>query len=193
MEVWKIVYQRWSPRGHNLKSLALKVKSLALASNPASPRKCSVLGSRTELFFDFLKMGQGYMSSIVSPWSTPKNLRKKIFGRLSFVENLRIFGQRPFLFFFGEHFGVVFLVLGFKHFCPWPREGLSTEGVSLTLASDFFCVLSLGLEPSVLDSTSVDYHSILEIFHSVPFWYLPYSMPKFPSHSIFHFIPCPAL
>ena len=38
------------PRGHNLKSLA---------SKPASPRKCPVLGSRTALFFELLKMGQG--------------------------------------------------------------------------------------------------------------------------------------
>ena len=34
---------------------------------------------------------------------------------------------------------------------PWPREGLS-----LALASKFFCVLGLGLEPCVLDSTSVE-------------------------------------
>ena len=32
------------------------------------------------------------------------------------------------------------------------------------------------------------FHSILEIFHSIPFWHLPYSIPKFPFHSI----PCPA-
>ena len=39
---------------------------------------------------------------------------------------------------------------------PWPRECLSSERLSLALASDFFCVLSLGLglEPYVLDSTS---------------------------------------
>ena len=49
--------QRWSPwpqgrfRGHNLKSFAL---------NPASPRKCPVLGLRTALFYDTLKMGQGH-------------------------------------------------------------------------------------------------------------------------------------
>ena len=33
------------------------------------------------------------------------------------------------------------------------------------------------------------FHSILEIFHSIPFWHLPYSIPKFP----FHFIPYHAL
>ena len=64
--------QRWSPRGrpcppgrprgHNLKSLtlALKAKSLTMASKPSSPRKYPVLGSRTTLFFDLLKMGQGH-------------------------------------------------------------------------------------------------------------------------------------
>ena len=39
------------------------------------------------------------------------------------------------------------------------------------------------------------FHFILEIFHSIPFWHLPYSIPKFPFHSIFHCIfhsiPCP--
>ena len=52
------------------------------------------------------------------------------------------------------------LVLGLGHSCPWPREGLSSEGLSLALAlaSDFFCVLGLGLEPCVLDSTSVVNH-----------------------------------
>ena len=42
--------------------------------------------------------------------------------------------------------------LGLEHFCPWPRECLSSERLSLALASDFFCVL--GLEPCVLNFTS---------------------------------------
>ena len=45
------------------------------------------------------------------------------------------------------------LDLGLEHSCPWPRECLSSE--RLSLASDFFCVLGLGLEPCVLNSTSV--------------------------------------
>ena len=60
--------------------------------------------------------------------------------------------------FFGEHLRFVSLVLGLglEHSCPWPRECLSSERLSLALASDFFCVLGLGLglEPCVLDSTS---------------------------------------
>ena len=51
----------------------------------------------------------------------------------------------------------VSLVLGLGHFCPWPREDLSSEGLSLALASDFVCVLGLGPEPCVLDFTSASY------------------------------------
>ena len=44
--------------------------------------------------------------------------------------------------------------LGLEHSCPWPREGLSSEGLYLALASNDFWVLGLGLEPCVIDSTS---------------------------------------
>ena len=56
-------------------------------------------------------------------------------------------------FFFWRALALVSLVLGLglEHSCPWPRECLSSE--RLSLASDFFCVLGLGLEPCVLDST----------------------------------------
>ena len=47
--------QRWSPRGHILKSLASKFKSLALASRPQVLENRPVLGSRTALFFELLK------------------------------------------------------------------------------------------------------------------------------------------
>ena len=48
------------------------------------------------------------------------------------------------------------LGLGLEHSCPWPRE-------RLTLASDFFCVLGLGLEPCVLDSTSDEKFILCEV------------------------------
>ena len=54
--------------------------------------------------------------------------------------------------FFWRMLAAVSLVHGLEHCCPWPREVLSSERLSLALASDFFCVL--GLEPCVLDSTS---------------------------------------
>ena len=111
--------QRWSPRGHILKSLALasKVKSLALASRPQVLENWPVLGSRTALFFELLKFC----------------------GALFFWRALALVS--------------LVLGLGFEHSCPWPRECLSSEWLSLALASDFFCVL--GLEPCVLDFTSV--------------------------------------
>ena len=74
-----------------------------------------------------------------------------------FGDRLKNFCEDLF-FFFGEHLRFVSLVLGLglEHSCPWPRECLSSERLSLALASDFFCVLGLGLEPCVLDSTSDD-------------------------------------
>ena len=51
------------------------------------------------------------------------------------------------------------LGLGLEHSCPWPRECLSSERLSLALASDFFCVL--GLELCVLDSTSAQQFYLL--------------------------------
>ena len=80
-----------------------------------------------------------------------------------FGGRLKNFCEDLFFFFFGEHLRFVSLVLGLglEHSCPWPRECLSSERLSLALAlaSDFFCVLGLGLglEPCVLDSTSVLY------------------------------------
>ena len=46
--------QRWSPRGQILKSLASKVKSLA--SRHQVLKNWPVLGSRTALFFELLKL-----------------------------------------------------------------------------------------------------------------------------------------
>ena len=101
-----------------------------LAWKRASPRKCPVFGSRTALFFDLLKICQGHEHC----WSTPENLR--IFERRffflwrspEFCENLRLFEPRPF----ARTFRVMSLV-------PRHGEGLSSRSVSLT--SDFFCVL----------------------------------------------------
>ena len=77
----------------------------------------------------------------------------KTFFFFFFGDRLKNFCEDLF-FFFGEHLRFVSLVLGLglEHSCPWPRECLSSERLSLALASDFFCVL--GLEPCVLDSTS---------------------------------------
>ena len=57
------------------------------------------------------------------------------------------------LFIFRRTLALVSLVLslGLEHSCPWPREGLSSEGLSLALASDFFVFLALA--SSLVSST----------------------------------------
>ena len=57
-------------------------------------------------------------------------------------------------FLFSENTCHCVLGLGLEHSCPSSREGLSSEAVH-TLGLGFFCVLGLGLEPCVLDSTFV--------------------------------------
>ena len=80
--------------------------------------------------------------------------RPQVLENWPVLDCLKNFCEDLFFFFFGEHLRFVSLVLGLglEHSCPWPRECLSSERLSLALASDFFCVL--GLEPCVLDSTS---------------------------------------
>ena len=54
--------------------------------------------------------------------------------------SLEKFLWRPFFFFIWRALALVTLVLGLEHSCPWPRECLSSERLSLALAlaSDFF-------------------------------------------------------
>ena len=72
--------QRWSPRGRPwprgqiLKSLASKVKSLALASRPQDLENWPVLGSRTAVFFELLKFCEAL---------------EKYFGKRFFVETAK--------------------------------------------------------------------------------------------------------
>ena len=60
---------------------------------------------------------------------------------------LKTFFLKKFLgtFFVWRTFALVSLVLGLdlEHSCPWPLEGLSSERLSLALASDFFVSLAL--------------------------------------------------
>ena len=124
------IKQRWSPRGHNLKSLASK--SLVLENYP-------VLGSRTALFFEWLKFCRSAERIFSRPLFFGDRLKKIFFEDL----------------FFRRTLAFVSLVLALEHSCPWPRECLS-------LALDFLCVL--GLEPHcILDSSS----GIRSMFDSV--------------------------
>ena len=101
-------------------------KFLALASNPKVLKNCLVLGLRTALFFEWLKFCK----------STEKCFSRPFF----FLEIDRKKFLRPF--FQGKHL----------HLCPWSWALTSSIPV-LDLGLGFFCVL--GLEPRVLDSTSV--------------------------------------
>ena len=121
-----------------MKSLALaltsKVKSLA--PRPQVLENWPVLGSRTAVFFELLK----FCGAL-----------KKFFGKRFFVEiTCKIFVKT---FFFWRALALVSLVLGLEHSCPWPRECLSSETLSLALAlvSDFF--VSLALASSLVSST----------------------------------------
>ena len=124
------------PRGHILKSLA---------SKPQVLENCPALGSRTALFFEPLKFcwkapetSQKICEDLFLFFSSGNRLKKKFWRTFSPEKNV----WRPFFWdclkkFFENLFfleNTCACVLG-----PWPREGLS-----LALASKFFCVLGLG-------------------------------------------------
>ena len=130
-----------------MKSLALasKVKSLALASRPQVLENWPVLGSRTALFFGMLKICGAL---------------EKFFGKRFLVEIACKIFVKTFFFFWRA---LALCVLGTW---PWPRAFLSLASrvsvlgkavLGLGLGLGFFCVLGLGLEPCVLDSTSAKY------------------------------------
>ena len=126
--------------------LGLEGQVLGLGLEASSPRKLACPRLEDSTIFWKVKI-------LWSGW--------KIFWKAFFVEIAWKIFVKTFFFFFGEHLRFVSLVLGLglEHSCPWPRECLSSERLSLALAlaSDFFCVLGLGLEPCVLDSTSASY------------------------------------
>ena len=145
ISVYRCSQQKWSPwgrswpwgrpRGHIL-------KSLASASRPQVLEICPVLGSRTALFLnrltENLQRSFFWLPQVEIAWKKIFEdlfLLKKNFEDLFFWDRLKKF-RRPF--FFLENTCVCVLSPW-----PWPREGLS-----LALASKFFCVL--GLEPCVL-------------------------------------------
>ena len=121
--------QRWSPRGHILKSLALASRPQKLA--------CPRLEDSTSFWI---------VKILWSAW--------KIFWKTCFRGDRLKNNFCEDLVFYLESTCACVLGLGPAHSCPWPWECLSSERLSLALASDFFCVLGLGLEPCVLDSTS---------------------------------------
>ena len=131
-------YQRWSPRGHILKSLALASKVKSLASKP-------------QVLENALSSAENSTSQICEKWAKVMTF----FLRLKFHEIIAIFARRPFFWR-----TLVRCVLG-----HWPRAllALASRGSVLgksVLGLGFFCALglgffcALGLEPCVRDSTS---------------------------------------
>ena len=123
--------------------LGLEGQVLGLGLEASSPRKLACPRLEDSTIFWIVKI-------LWSAW--------KFFWKTFFCgDRLKNFCEDLF-FFFWRALALVSLVLGLglKRSCPWPRECLSSERLSLALAlaSDFFCVLGLGLEPCVLDSTS---------------------------------------
>ena len=126
------------------------MKSLALASRPQILENWPVLGSRTAVVFELLKLcgalekffGKRFIVEIAS----------KIFVKTFFFFGDRLKNFCEDLFFLESTSGCV---LG-----PWPRAFLSLASRVSVLRKAvlglgfFFCVLGLGLEPCVLDSTS---------------------------------------
>ena len=101
-----------------------------LGSKPQILENCPVLGSRTALFFEWLKFcrsAEKCFSRQFFFWRSPEKFFLIFF--LLWRSPEKNF-WRPF---FGKHLGL----------CPWPRACLSSEGMSLAFALDFFCVLSL--------------------------------------------------
>ena len=135
----------------------LRWSSLGLGSKTACPRKCSVLGSRTALFLDLLKMGQVHEQCcfvLEHARKLPKNFFQDLFLENAWIlRKICEFLSENLFCFFWEHCRVVSLGLGLnlEHSYPWPQEGLSLKSVSVALASDFF--VSLAWASSLVSST----------------------------------------
>ena len=76
-------YERWRPQGHILKSLALKVKSLALKLQVFET--CPVLGWKTAVFYELLKF-----------FKSPEKNFEDLFFFLFFGERLTHSSFTPF-------------------------------------------------------------------------------------------------
>ena len=143
---------RTSLRTH-FEVLGLKGQVLGLGLEASSPRKlaCPRLEDSinfwiVKILWVFLEIFWKVFWKTFFLWRSPEKFLRRPF----FLEIARKIFVMTFFFFFWRALALVSLVLGLEQSCPWPRECLSSE--RLSLASDFVCVL--GLEPCVLDSTS---------------------------------------
>ena len=105
-----------------VKSLRTHFKVLGLVQKPQLFENFPVLVSRTAIFFESIKFCRLPEKCFWKTffWGCEKNLFEELF--------------------FWEHLPPVSLVvgLGLDHSSSWSREDLSSDGLSLALASDFF-------------------------------------------------------
>ena len=134
--VAEVESSRTSTIGHIMMSLALKVKSLVLASKPQVLQNCPVLGWRTAVFFKLLKFCRSPEKNFLKTFYFGDRLKKN-FEDLSFGKHLRLCPCSRALASSILVFGLERVCLRKGCFWPWPR---------------IFCVL--GLRPCILDSTS---------------------------------------
>ena len=128
-----------SSRTHfELVGLGLEGQVLAFRFEALSSRKLPRPRATSALLFEWLKFFRSPENFFVGLFFLGDRLKKCLKTFFFFLENTCLYVHG----------------FGHEHSCPWPRKGLSSEGLSLSLASDFFCVL--GLEPCVLDSTSAN-------------------------------------
>ena len=145
--------------------LGLEGQVLGLGLEASSPWKLACPRLEDSTIFWIVKILRSAWENVFLWRSLEKFLwRPFFFFFFFFGDRLKNFCEDLFFFFFfWRALALVSLVLGLglEHSCPWPWECLSSERLSLALASDFFCVLGLGLEPCVLDSTSADSYWII--------------------------------
>ena len=121
---------RLSYTGFLKTSPKLRICTFQLYQLRLSPFAKSWLSANRQIFDDVIACDLWFRPPQLKILATPKNWRlpEKLFWRLFFVEN------------------TCGCVLG-----PWPRECLSSERLSLALASNFF--VSLALASSLVSST----------------------------------------
>ena len=145
--------QRRSPRGHNLifLTLASKLKSLAWVSKPVSPWKMPSARDSTIFLICWKWAKVTIIFFCVGARQRPRgNLWRPFFSE----------DVQKFAIFFDEDLFFRRLLAKLRPWL-WPRDFLSLAsresvfGKSiLGLGLGFFCVLGLGLNPCVLESTS---------------------------------------
>ena len=134
---------------------------LGLGLEASSPRKLPCPRLEDRLFFEWLKFCRSAKNFISSPFFFFGDRLKQIFEDLFFRRSP---GKNFEAVFFWRARAFVSLVLGLglEHSCPWPRECLSSEGLSLALALNFFVFLALA--SSLVSSTpplvTPDYNAI---------------------------------